>query len=398
MYRLHCLGCGAEYPDDGTLLRCPQEHVPAFLRTKYSQTAFAPDKSAAGIMRYRQWLPVREHAVRDVPRTAVFQSRALNARLGTPNLWLAFNGYWPEHGALLPTGTFKDLETAAVLARFPANRVLVAASAGNTAAALAHACSIAQRQAVIVVPEPALERLEARGPFDPCVRIVPVHGTASYDEAIAMAKRYAGSHESLVFEGGAANVARRDGIATTMLAAVETLGKLPDYFVQAIGSGAGAIAAHEAALRLRDDGRYGAVLPKLVLVQNSPSAPVYESWRRGSRTLISYDDDANALEKRIAALWASVLSSQQPPYAIRGGLYDALTESSGEVLIADNAQAQRASGIFEELEGVHIAPAPAVGLAGLIDALESNRVVRDAVIVLHITGGGVPVAGAVSAA
>lgn len=398
MYRLHCLGCGAEYPDDGMLLHCPQEHSPALLRTKYSQTRFAPDKNAAGIMRYRQWLPVREHSTHDVPRTAVFQSRALSARLGAPNLWLAFNGYWPAHGALLPTGTFKDLETAAVLARFPAHRVLVAASAGNTAAALAHACSIAQRRAVIVVPESALARLEARGPFDPCVRIVPVPGTASYDEAIATAKRFAGSHESLVFEGGAANVARRDGIATTMLAAVEALGALPQYFVQAIGSGAGAIAAHEAALRLRGDGGYGDALPKLLLVQNSPSAPVYESWRRRSGTLISYDDDAGALEKRIAALWASVLSAQQPPYAIRGGLYDALTESGGDVVIADNAHAQHAAQLFEELEGVHIAPASAVALAGLIEAIESGTVAHDAAIVLHITGGGVPAAGAVSAA
>lgn len=398
MYRLHCLGCGAEYPDDGTLLRCRQEHAPALLRTRYSQTRFAPDKNASGIMRYRQWLPVRERSAHDIPRTAVFQSRALNAHLGAPNLWLAFNGYWPAHGALLPTGTFKDLETAAVLARFPANRVLVAASAGNTAAALAHACSVRQRAAVIVVPESAFARLQARGPFDSCVRIVPVCGTASYDEAIAAAKRFAGSHESLVFEGGAANVARRDGIATTMLAAVEAMGALPQYFVQAIGSGAGAIAAHEAALRVREDGRYGNVLPQLVLVQNAPSAPVFESWRRRSSTLISYDDDANALERRIAALWASVLSAQEPPYAIRGGLYDALTESDGDVLAVDNTQARHAAELFEILEGLHLAPASAVGLAGLMDAIESARIAREAAIVLHITGGGIPAGGAVSAA
>lgn len=398
MYRLHCLGCGAEYPDDGVLLRCPSDHDAALLRTRYAITRFTPDDHGFGLMRYRHWLPLRDHVSHDVPRTAIFQSRALNAHLRTPNLWLAFNGYWPARGALLPTGTFKDLETAAVLARFPRDRTLVAASAGNTAAALARACSMQQRRAIIVVPEPVLAPLRERGPFDPCVQIVPAAGTSSYDDAIALAKRFAGSGEALVFEGGAANVARRDGIATTMLAAVETIGALPDYFVQAIGSGAGAIAAHEASLRLRADGRYGQTLPKLLLVQNSPSAPVYESWRQCSRTLIAYDDDAKQRQERIASLWAPVLSAQQPPYSVIGGLYDALSESGGDVAVADNTHAQHAAELFETLEGASIVPASAVGLAGLIRAVQAERVPRDATVVLHVTGGGIPIEGTVSAA
>lgn len=398
MYRLVCLGCEAEFPDDGVVLRCPGDHAPALLRTRYAARRFTPDESAAGIMRYRQWLPLRDHGSAEAPRTAVFTSSALNAVLGTPNLWLAFNGYWPARGAMMPTGTFKDLETAAVLARFPRDRVLVAASAGNTAASLARACSLQRRGAIIVVPESALQRLQQRGPFDPCVRIVAVPGTASYDEAIAMAKRRASYEDALVFEGGAANVARRDGIGTTMLAAAEALGSLPEYFVQAIGSGAGAIAAHEAALRLRADGRYASALPKLLLVQNAPSAPVYESWRRRSATLVAYGDDARARHQRVAALWAPVLGAQDPPYAVRGGLYDCLRESGGDVLVAQNAQAREAADLFESLEGVRIAPASAVALAGLMDALHSGVLPASACIVLHVTGGGIPAGGAVNAA
>ncbi|HLI97326.1 MAG TPA: cysteate synthase [Candidatus Baltobacteraceae bacterium] len=398
MYRLRCLGCGAGYRDDGLRLHCEHEHAPALLRTEYALTRFTPDEGAKGIMRYRHWLPVRSQSSYDVPRSAIFQSATLNAHFRTPNLWLAFNGYWPARGALLPTGTFKDLESAAVLARFPRNRTLVVASAGNTAAALARACSMQQRRAIIVVPESAAAHLERRGPFDACVQIVRAAGTASYDEAIALARQLAGSDEALIFEGGATNVARRDGIATTLFAAVETLGAFPEYFVQAIGSGAGAIAAHEAALRLRGDGRFGARLPKLLLVQNAPSAPVYESWRRRSRALIPYDDDAAARERRITSLWAPVLSAQAPPYSVRGGLYDALCESGGDVVVADNAHAQFGADLFESLEGARLAPASAVALAGLMQALQSGRVARHAAIVLHVTAGGVPIGGAVSAA
>ena len=398
MYRLVCLGCKAEFPDDGVLLRCPYDHAPALVRTQYAVRRFSPDERFSGIMRYRHWLPLRDQATADAPRTAVFQSEALNAALSTPNLWLAFNGYWPARGAMMPTGTFKDLESAAVLARFPRDRILVAASAGNTAASLARACSLQRRSAIVVVPETALELLQQRGPFDPCVQIVPVRGTASYDAAIAAAKRRASGEGALVFDGGAANVARRDGIATTMLAAVEAIGMLPEFVVQAIGSGAGAIAAHEAALRLRADGRFGSALPRLLLVQNAPSAPVYESWRRASPALVAYGDDARARETRAAALWAPVLGAQDPPYAVRGGLYDCLRESAGDVLVAENAQARAARDLFESLEGVRLAPASAVALAGLRAALQAGTLAREARIVLHVTGGGVPVGGAVSAA
>ena len=76
----------------------------------------------------------------------------------------------------------------------------------------------------------------------------------------ASAGRSARSPRSIE-EGGAKNVARRDGMGTVMLDAAVTIGRMPDYYFQAIGSGTGGIAAWEAALRLRDDGRFGTRLP-----------------------------------------------------------------------------------------------------------------------------------------
>src|SRR5581483_10095508 len=117
MYRLRCMGCGSEWSDDGLLTACPNAHAPALLRTVYEAAHFQPDPDAEVIARYRNWLPVRSGGLPACPRTAVLQSAALCEALQAPNLWLAFNGFWPQRGALLPTGTFKDLETAAALAR-----------------------------------------------------------------------------------------------------------------------------------------------------------------------------------------------------------------------------------------------------------------------------------------
>lgn len=387
MYTLGCLECGTGYSDDGLIVRCEREHAPALLRSRYERS-FTPDLSACGIARYARWLPVRGHVAKSAAHTIVFQSVGLNRRLQTPNLWIAFNGYWPQRGAFLPTGTFKDLETAAVLARFPSEEhTLVSASAGNTAAALALGCSEQERDVIIVVPESAVERLRFHTPLAECVRIVAVTGEATYDDAIAFAKRLAMQDDRLFFEGGAANVARRDGIGTTMLAAAEQIGRLPEYFIQAIGSGSGAIAAHEAALRLRGDGRFGNALPHLMLVQNAPSAPVYESWLRRSRSLVAYGDDDTAMRARVHALSARVLGTQEPPYALTGGLYDALVESDGDVAAVENAAVFAARQLFESIEGIRLESAAAVALAGLVQQLERERIERAAEIVLHLTGG-----------
>ena len=389
MYRLRCLGCGAEYPDDGLVTRCPQDHAPALLRTVYETARFEPDTAFSGMLRYRRWLPIRGKVHESCPRTAVFQSSKLCGALGAPNLWLAFNGYWPERGARMPTGTFKDLESAAVLARFPnSGRTLLCASAGNTAAALASSASASGTRAAIVIPENALPKLRFSHPLATCVRIMVIPGDAAYDDAIAFAKSLAQSDSSYVFEGGAANVARRDGIGTTMLSAAEKLQRLPEYFVQAIGSGAGAIAAHEAAVRLREAGGFGSTLPKLLLVQNAPSAPVYESWKRRSPELLGYAEREDSMRARVRSLAAPVLSTQLPPYAIGGGLYDVLSESAGDVCVADNAAAREAARLFNSLEGVTLEPAAAVALAGLRQSIVRGDVDRDACIVLHVTGAG----------
>ncbi|MDP9017902.1 MAG: cysteate synthase [Candidatus Eremiobacteraeota bacterium] len=381
---LRCTACARDHEDDGFRFTCASSHAPSLLRSVYEETSFLPQESS-GISRYAHWLPARNR-IPSTARTATFQSDALNRALGTPNLWLAFNGFWPDRGAHLEHATFKELEAAAVVARFPRDgTVLVAASAGNTATSLAAACSLAQIPAVIVVPQRAIGALRFVNPPHKCIKFIAV-ADGTYDDAIFFARRVA-AHPGFFFEGGASNVARRDGIGTTMLAAVETLGRLPDHYVQAVGSGGGAIAAHEAALRLLATGMFGQRLPKLLLVQNEPSAPVHASWQQRSPILLGQEDPVShrAAEQTLAA---KVLGMRVPPYALPGGLYSILSESDGDTASATNEQARRSSTLFTDLEGVDIEPAAAVALAGLQNALSDGRIDRHANILLHITGGG----------
>ncbi len=83
-----------------------------------------------------------------------------------------------------------------------------------------------------------------------------------YTDAINLAARIA-QLPGLISEGGARNIARRDGMGTVMLDAAVTIGKMPDHYFQAVGSGTGGISAWEASLRLKADGRFGQKLPKI---------------------------------------------------------------------------------------------------------------------------------------
>jgi cysteate synthase len=218
----------------------------------------------------------------------------------------------------------------------------------------------------------------------PSVRVAAVEG-GSYDDAIRLAKLLA-ARDGYVLEGGVRNVGRRDGMGTAMLAATETIGLLPEVYVQAVGSGAGALAAHEAALRLIGDGRFGTTPPRLLIAQNAPFTPIHDAWSRRGAAL----DERDPLVARdqLARIGASVLSNQAPPYATGGGLRAALAESDGRTYSVNNDEFARAMLLFAESEGIDVEPAAGVAIAALAQALRAGDVAPDAAVLLHVTGGG----------
>lgn len=388
LHRLCCPACGAVLADDGRILSCPGNHAPALLRTVYRSRRLEPDDRAAGMFRYRCWLPVAGAVPFAGPRTAIYRSRALARAAGVGRLWIAVNGHAPDRGATLPTGTFKDLEAHAVLARLGSanrHRPLVLASAGNTAAAFARACADAGQRCLLVVPRTGLADLRFAGERPPWVTVVALTGGADYTDAIAVADRLAADAAAdCIAAGGAVNVARRDGVGTTVLAAAEVIGRIPDFYVQAVGSGAGGIAAHEAAYRLAGDGRFGGGPLRLVLSQNRPYAPMVAAWRRRTREL----DCGPRARRRIERIDAQVLSSRRPAYTPAGGVYDALVGSGGDMVAVSNAEAAAASALVREKEGLDIDPAAAVATASLLTAVRAGTISPQADVLLNLTGVG----------
>ncbi|MDQ4130287.1 MAG: cysteate synthase, partial [Actinomycetota bacterium] len=159
--------------DDGARLVCDRPHGPSILVTEYRARRLAPDPTATGLFRYRCWLPC-PRGLAGAGASVTYRSERLGCQLGLANLWVAFNGWWPERGARLETATFKELEAWTVLARLGGRNcdVLVVASAGNTGAAFARVCSLAGVPCVLIVPETGLESLALAGCSHPGVKVV----------------------------------------------------------------------------------------------------------------------------------------------------------------------------------------------------------------------------------
>jgi cysteate synthase len=164
------------------------------------------------------------------------------------------------------------------------------------------------------------------------------------------------------------------------------MGTIPRHYVQAVGSGTGAIAAWEAALRLRRDGRFGRSPMALHLVQAEPFAPLCDAWRARSREMPAMS--AESARPRIAQAHASVLANRTPPWGIAGGLFDAMSDCGGSLEAVASVDARRAGDLFEECEGCDLDPAAEVAVAGLQRAVRAGAIGRHDRVLLNLTGGG----------
>ena len=385
-YTLTNVATGREFEDEGWMLDDPQTPEPSLIRTNYASKRLNVRSEDYGIYRFCDWLPVRR-MLRGSHAPVTYKSVRLAAHLGLKNLYITFSGYFPQVGARMTTCSFKETEAYNVCARRAENekRILVVASAGNTARAFAKVCSDNKIPLLLSVPEENINALWFDAPLDPCVKLIAPQTGGDYFDAIHLSNL---ALQSPLFyaEGGAKNVARRDGMATTVLSAATTIGEIPDYYFQAVGSGTGAIAAWEANLRLNEDGRFGNKTMRLMVSQNIPFVPMYDAWRAGSREMLAYDADQARADAE--AIDAKVLSNRKPPYSVRGGLYDALKATDGDILVATNEEARAARHLFEELEGVDIYSAAGVALATLIQAVRDGKVDPEKIVMLNVTGGG----------
>lgn len=386
-YSLVCCATGHKFEDAGWTLGDPQCDCPSLIQAEYEEKQFVPREDLDGIYRYADWLPI-SRTLKHSCAPVTYKSKGLASFLGLENLYITFSGWNPRIGAKMRTGSFKETEAYSVLARMNPDdkRILIVQSAGNTARAFAQVCSDNRIPIVICVPQDNLHDLWFRKPLHKCVKLVAAPHGCDYYDAIALGEKLA-TDPRFVLEGGAKNVARRDGMGTTVLSCVEKMGRIPDAYFQAVGSGTGAIAAWENACRLEADGRFGKNGMRVYVAQNTPFTLMYDAWKADSRALPQITpEEGRCKSERILA---TVLSNRKPPYSLAGGLYDVLKASNGDFFLASNNDIIYWMMQFRNREGYDLLPAACVAVAALAQAVKEGTVKKDEYIMLNCTGGGV---------
>jgi cysteate synthase len=108
------------------------------------------------------------------------------------------------------------------------------------------------------------------------------------------------------------------------------------------------------------------------------------AWEKGSRAL--FPEDLNP--ELIGHITTRVLSTRYPAYSVKGGVFDALTATAGQMYGVINDAVYAAMETFFTTEGIDIVPASGVAVAVLEDAVRKGAIGKRDTVLLNITGGG----------
>ncbi len=375
-YLLRCLGTQDRIEDEYTI----RYHDKALLRAEYENKLTPRD--APGLWRWLDWLPVSQQGALNAG-SICYRSEGLAKALMLPNLWISFHGYWPEKNANCPTTTFKDMEAVTTLQRLEDHNVpgLICSSAGNTARAFAYFGGLANFPILLIVAEKHLDRIWVpKGHPKSSVKVIGIKG-GDYGDANEVTSKIieVGGWRR---EGGVHNVARRDGIGSLILTAIEAIGGMPKHYFQGVGGGPGPIGVHEMAQRAIAAGFAEGPVPRQHLSQNEEFCLVHDAWQKRTFELTPAKDAVHP------DVYSDVLLNRSPAYSVRGGLFDMLVESNGATYAVSKEDASAAYDLFKDTEGIDPFSAGAVALASLKQAIYRGEIHRDDLILLNISGGG----------
>jgi len=386
-YCIICKRCGLTTVDDVNQNYCPRCKEKGLLHTAYSKP-LKIDITSPNLYRYRDWLPIHSEFPGLSSMSGCYRSEKLAHALGLENLWILFSGYWPEKGAFLESGSFKEFEAIGVLSRLTdrTDKVMILSSAGNTGLSTIFISQKLGIPAIVVAPESACSNFYTTiKSHDTPVFLISLK-QSFYNDCITFVSKLDQQLPGIMSEGGVYNIARRDFLGLPVLHAASTMKEIPDHYFQAVGSGTGAIAAWEASIRMARLKGFTRKHMCLHLAQNNPFTPIVNAWKNRRRDYKFKTDPASL--KQAGQILSSVLSNPDPPYSVRGGVFDTLSTTNGHTYGVDNDEIINAKFIFETLEGIDIQYPSAACVAALKQAVKKGNVSPEDSILLHITGGG----------
>jgi threonine synthase len=375
-FTYRCTDCGQQYSRDDVRYLCPEcgkAYRPGIPLVGVLEAVFdygmIKSRFRADHPDWNLFCPVETafHPPLPVGNTPMSRVDRLGAELNLDALWVKNDG-------LNPSGSLKD--RASFLVAAEAKRLgielVVAASTGNAASALASVCASAGLKALIFVPEKApkakLVQMVLYG-----ATVVPVKGT--YDDAFRLSLEYTekcgGLNRNTAYHPLTIEGKKTAGLEIWAQAGFQ----VPDAICVSVGDGVILGGVHKAFLDLKRAGLIDR-LPRLIGVQAESSDAIHRYVETGV-----YSDAANPTTR------ADSISVTCPSNA--QGARRAIQESAGLTLTVTDDQILSAQATLAARTGIFTEPAGATALAGLIKLQGgSSALGRDQKVVILATGNG----------
>ena len=115
-YQVQCVADGRVCEDSGWMLDFPNSEKPSLIRAIYEKKQLEVKEENEGLYRFADWMPLK-NLLKGASCPVTYKSEKLAKKLGLNNLYITFNGYFPQIGAKMRTCSFKETEAYSVCAR-----------------------------------------------------------------------------------------------------------------------------------------------------------------------------------------------------------------------------------------------------------------------------------------
>jgi len=399
-YFFKCIDCGKTYKKDELEYVCPacaggqrpMEPTRGVLKVVYSSCGGGGEvldsaslrsdgktdflRSNGKIDEFHLISPLKDRSLfppLKVGPTPLYRPERLCGELGLDNLYL-------KDDTVLPTGSFKDRASSLVVAKARELKkdVVVCASTGNAATALAGMCASVGMRCVIFVPAGAppakLTQIAAYG-----ADLVPVEGT--YDDAfelsLSVTREFGWYNRNTAY-----NPFTIEGKKSAALEICEQLGKkAPDKILIPTGDGVILAGIYKGFWDLKQLGLVEK-LPQLIAVQAEGSCVITKMFEQAGVADFSLRS-CRANRARTIADSISVTAPRNANWAVK-----AIKETKGFGVTVQDKEIISAIGHLAKMTGIFAEPAASAPLAGAMKLAGKDLLKRDETIVLLITGTG----------
>ena len=382
--KLVCSKCGREYSPSSNPLMCVNEdrgrldiiYDYAKIMESLSKEELR-NREIRGVWRYWELLPVkREYAVSlGEGNTPLIRAKRLAEKLGMRKLYL-------KDETRNPTSSFKDRAMTIGVSKAVEIKaeIVVTASSGNAAAALAAYSARSGLKCIAFVPEDVaagkVSQLLLYGAKVFRVRQVEEGIDPTVQLMILSYKKF---NWYTCPSFGPFNPYQVEGPKTILYEIVEQLGwRSPDFIFVPTGSGCLITGLWKACIDLKKIGLINEY-PKLVLVQPTGNMPLVDALNRG----LSFS------EIRPTPYPRSIASGLLDPYPWDGDLaLDGVRKTGGVGVAVSDEEIMNAVKMLAGFEGILAEPSGAAGLAALVKLLNEGMVSPSDESVVLVTGSG----------